>query len=112
MDRDSMTSESDKLTQAVEARLVVDERTRDAVIQVSAAADKITLRGSVDSEEIKEAAEQVAQSTPDVTLVINELVVTTDEERREDNTVPRMPVRPIPGSGQQYGWLRGQQRPV
>jgi hypothetical protein len=109
---DSISTPEERLTEAVEARLVADERTRDAVIQVSAAAGEITLRGSVDSEEIKEVAEQVAQATPGATLVINELVVTTDEQRREDNTVPRIPVRPLPGSGHQYGWLRGQQRPV
>jgi hypothetical protein len=109
---DSISTPEERLTEAVEARLVADERTRDAVIQVSAAAGEITLRGSVDSEEIKEVAEQVAQAPPGATLVINELVVTTDEQRREDNTVPRIPVRPLPGSGQQYGWLRGQQRPV
>jgi hypothetical protein len=109
---DSISTPEERLTEAVEARLVADERTRDAVIQVSAASGEITLRGSVDSEEIKEVAEQVAQATPGATLVINELVVTTDEQRREDNTVPRIPVRPLPGSGQQYGWLRGQQRPV
>jgi hypothetical protein len=107
---DSTVSQNDKLTQAVEARLVADEHTRDAVIQVSAAAGEITLRGAVDAEEIKEVAEQVARSTPGATLVINELVVTSDEQRREENTVPRIPVRPLPGSGQQYGWLPGGQR--
>lgn len=104
---DSTTTPDERLTEAVEARLVADERTRDAVIEVSAAAGEITLRGSVDSEEIKEVAEQVAQATPGVTLVINELVVTTEEQRRANNTVPRAPVRPFPGSGQQYGWLPG-----
>jgi hypothetical protein len=107
---DSTETLNDKLTQAVEARLVADERTRDAVIQVSSAASELTLQGSVDSEGIKEAADQIARSTPGATLVINELVVTTDEERREDNTVPRIPVRPISGSGQQIGWLPGGQR--
>lgn len=104
---DSTRTPEERLAEAVEARLVADERTRDAVIEVSAAAGEITLRGSVDSEGIKEVAEQVAQATPGTTLVINELVVTTEEQRRANNTVPRVPVRPYPGSGQQYGWLPG-----
>lgn len=107
---DTAMSQNDKLMEAVEARLVADERTRDAVIQVSAAAGELTLRGSVESEEVKQAAEQVAQTTPGAILVINELVVTTDEQRRADNTVPRTPVRPLPGPGQQYDWLPGSQR--
>ncbi|MGI8914208.1 MAG: BON domain-containing protein [Chloroflexota bacterium] len=94
-------TQNDKLSQAIEARLVADERTRDAVIQVSAASGELTLRGSVDSEEIKKAAEQIAQSTAGATLVISELVVTTDEQRREENTVPRIPV--VPAGGQGYG---------
>ena len=103
-------SQDDKLSQAVEARLVADERTRDAVIQVSSAAGELTLRGSVDSEAIKEAAEHIAQTAPGATLVINALMVTTDEQRRETDTVPRVPVVPASGSGQQLGWLPGGQR--
>lgn len=103
-------NQDDRLSQAVEARLVADERTRDAVIQVSSAASELTLRGSVDSEAIKEAAEHIAQSAPGATVVINELVVTTDEERRETDTVPRIPIVPAAGAGQQLGWLPGGQR--
>jgi phosphate starvation-inducible protein PhoH len=103
-------NQDDKLSQAVEARLVADERTRDAVIEVSSADGDITLRGSVDSEAIKEAAEQIAQTTPGVTLVTSELAVTTDEQRRETDTVPRILVVPAAGSGQQLGWLPGGQR--
>lgn len=91
---ESATSQNDRLSQAIEARLVADERTRDAVIQVSAAAGEVTLRGAVDSEAIREAAERIAASAPGATLVVNELTVTTAEQRAEVNTIPRVPVVP------------------
>jgi hypothetical protein len=90
-------SQNDRLSQAIEARLVADERTRDAVIEVSAAAGEVTLRGAVDSEGIREAAEQIARSASGATLVINELAVTTSEQRAEVNTIPRVPL--VPGTG-------------
>ena len=103
---DNDISQNDRLSQAIEARLVADERTRDAVIQVSAAAGEITLRGAVDSEGVKEAAEQIAASATGATLVINELTVTTSEQRAEVNTIPRVPVLPSMG-GYAGGGLPG-----
>lgn len=92
----------DTLTETVEKRLAGDERTEDAIIEVTTSAGEVTLRGSVDAEGIKEAAEQIANAVDGASLVINELIVTTTEQRAEDNAWPPIPIVAPTTSGQGY----------
>ncbi len=66
-----VTGISDRVSKA----LLQDNRTNDSVIDVSNEGSKITLSGSVDSEELRQAAEEIARSQSGVVLVINELRV-------------------------------------
>ena len=103
-------TQDEKIAEAVEERLTSDERTKDMAIEVSSAAGEVTLRGQVDSQGMKEAAEQIARSVSGVMLVINELAVTTDQQRREENTIPRVPVVPATGPGGSGGYPMGTNR--
>ena len=94
---DNVMGPNDRLSQAVEARLAADERTRDAVIEVSSAAGEITLRGAVASESAKEAADEVAKAAPGALLVINELVVSTADHPADADTTLRLPLIPSAG---------------
>ena len=82
----------DEIMVAVEHQLEADERTKDSNIEVSSMAGEVTLSGMVGSEAAKMAAEQMARSVPGVMLVVNELVVESDAQRQDDNTVPRAPL--------------------
>ncbi len=64
----------------VVAALEEDPRTKLAVIDVVSSRGQVTLSGKVDTEEIKDAAEEVAAARKGVLSVINELVVGPDED--------------------------------
>ena len=61
--------------QAVENALLEDPRTTEAILDVANNRGVITLTGTVDSEEIRQAAEEIARQQPGVLTVVNELKV-------------------------------------
>lgn len=64
----------------VTAALADDPTTEMAVIDVVSEQGLVTLKGQVDSVEIREAAEQIAEKQPGVVSVINELQVKPDRD--------------------------------
>jgi osmotically-inducible protein OsmY/uncharacterized protein YrrD len=66
----------------VAAALASDPRTSLAAIEVIDEQGMITLRGKVDSPEIREVAEGIAAEQPDVVGVINALQVLPDDDTR------------------------------
>lgn len=61
--------------QAVENALLEDPRTTEAILDVANNRGVVTLTGTVDSEEIRQAAEEIARQQPGVLTVVNELKV-------------------------------------
>ena len=61
--------------QAVENALLEDPRTTEAILDVANNQGIITLTGAVDSEEIRQAAEEIARQQQGVLTVVNELKV-------------------------------------
>lgn len=61
--------------QAVENALLEDPRTTEAILDVANNRGVITLTGAVDSEEIRQAAEEIARQQQGVLTVVNELKV-------------------------------------
>ncbi|HEX6304474.1 MAG TPA: BON domain-containing protein [Anaerolineales bacterium] len=61
--------------QAVENALLEDPRTTEAILDVANNRGVITLTGTVDSEEIRQAAEEIARQQQGVLTVVNELKV-------------------------------------
>jgi osmotically-inducible protein OsmY len=68
------------LAQRVAAALQDDPRTRDAAIDVVDENGIVTLTGSVATEDVREAAEEIAQQEEDVVEVINELRIEEDDD--------------------------------
>jgi osmotically-inducible protein OsmY len=66
----------------VSAGLAADRRTDVAVIDVESDRAVVTLSGYVDSEDVREAAEEIASQQPGVTMVVNALEVSPDEHSR------------------------------
>jgi osmotically-inducible protein OsmY/uncharacterized protein YrrD len=66
----------------VTAALASDPRTSLAVIEVIDEQGTITLKGQVDSPEIREAAEEIVGEQPGVVSVINALQVSPDDDTR------------------------------
>jgi len=72
-----MVSPMTEISTRVSHRLSEDPRTADysANIEVSADRGMVSLTGKVPSEEIRDAAEEIARDTPGVISVITELKV-------------------------------------
>lgn len=68
----------DPLTLKVEEALMNDDRTSDAVIDVGSYQGIVTLTGWVESLEVAQAAEEVANRQEGVVKVINSLVIESD----------------------------------
>lgn len=64
-----------ELSNRVGRALLNDPRTDQSVIEVTAENGVVTLAGSVDSAQTRQAAEEIACSQPGVLRVINELTV-------------------------------------
>jgi osmotically-inducible protein OsmY len=64
-----------ELTDRVVADLLEDPRTKDARLDVGCTQGVCTLSGTVKSEAVREAAEEIARRQPGVVTVINELKV-------------------------------------
>ena len=62
--------------------LLTDPRTSVSVIEVLNASGIVTLKGQVDSAEIREAAEEIAANQPGVLSVVNALEVQPDDDTR------------------------------
>ncbi len=71
------------LQSRVMAALAADPRTDLAIIDVAVQGSVVTLVGNVDSEEVKRAAEQIAEKQEGVTEVINHLEVKPDSDSTE-----------------------------
>jgi osmotically-inducible protein OsmY len=80
--RDALTNQ-DVRTNVIEA-LAADPRTAEAAIEVIAEQGVVTLRGQVEGQEVREAAEEVVASRAGVVEVINDLSV----EPPESDAVP------------------------
>ncbi|GEM_PF-1937188 len=63
------------LSSTIMQALQEDDRTRGAIIDVTASGGVVTLSGDVASEAIRMAAEEIARQQPGVVQVINELRV-------------------------------------
>lgn len=70
-----MKISSTDLGQQVATALLEDPRTGDAIINVANDRGMITLTGTVDSVEKRDAAEEIARQQSGVLTVINELKV-------------------------------------
>ena len=70
-----MVSPMTDITDRVMVALLDDPRTRNAGIDVGSTQGVVTLTGTVKSEAIREAAEDIARRQPGVITVINELTV-------------------------------------
>ena len=70
-----MVSPMTDITDRVTAALLEDSRTKNAMIDVGCTQNVCTLSGTVKSEAIREAAEEIARRQPGVVTVINELKV-------------------------------------
>ena len=70
-----MVSPMTDITDRVVTALLEDSRTKDARIDVGCTQSVCTLSGTVKSEAIREAAEEIARRQPGVVTVINELKV-------------------------------------
>ncbi len=79
------------LTQEVEKALERDERTADAAIQVTNEQGVITLRGYVESEEVRDAAGAIVEDVPDVVEVINDLSIQEEDDENAPFVVPPVP---------------------
>jgi osmotically-inducible protein OsmY len=72
----NMVTPMTEITDRVVADLLEDPRTKNARIDVGCTQNVCTLSGTVKSEAIREAAEEIARRQPGVVTVINELKVT------------------------------------
>jgi len=78
-----------ELAHRVSIALKNDPRTRDAAIDVVDEGGTVTLTGTVTSEGIRQAAEEITQQQEGVVQVINELQV--DEDDQEGETIVSAP---------------------
>lgn len=92
----------EQITDAIEQQFAANDKMKDVPIEVSSLAGEVTLRGTVKDEALKTAAEQLAQSAPGVSVVINELVVDPDARADDGRVVPVIPF--VPGSGTTGGF--------
>lgn len=81
----------DRIVQNVQAALVSDELTKRYTIGVSATAGQARLTGTVGSEDARGRAEEIARTTPGVTMVINELVVAEGSESDKGGDTDQVP---------------------
>jgi osmotically-inducible protein OsmY len=72
-----------ELAHRVSLALKDDPRTRDAAIDAVEEGSTVTLTGTVASEEIRRAAEEITQQQDGVLQVINELQVEADDQEGE-----------------------------
>ena len=90
-----MTIRYSELAQRVSAALQDDPRTQDAAIDVVDESGMITLTGSVDSDDIHGAAEEITRQQEGVVEVVNELQV---EEKEGEIPVISPPAHEIHGA--------------
>ena len=70
-----MNALNTNIYERVSKSLLDDPRTSKAVIDIVTQQGMITLTGTVDSEEVRQAAEEIARNQPGVITVVNELKV-------------------------------------
>jgi predicted nucleic acid-binding Zn-ribbon protein len=84
----------DVLFRAVQRRLLEDSALADAAVTAHVAARVVTLRGTVESSQLRDRAVEVAQSAPGVARVSSELEVSGAASAREADSSSA-----APGSG-------------
>lgn len=70
-----MTQSASDPGQRVANALMEDPRTEDAIIEVTNDRGVITLTGSVNSDEVRKAAEEIARQQEGVITVVDELKI-------------------------------------
>lgn len=85
-----------KTKKQVKEALMADERTRDYSIDVVDNNGVITLKGEVESIEIRQAAEQIAARPQTVIRVINDLTISSGSEKATSD--PELAVQDLPGT--------------
>lgn len=78
MNDDSVLTRDTQIATAIEQALQGDKRTAPYPIEVEMQGTTATLRGSVESQEAKDAAESIARGVDGVVNVTNELVIDAD----------------------------------
>jgi BON domain len=78
MDNDSALTQERAITQHVRQAFRANEKTAKYPIEVAVQGATVSLHGTVDSQETKDTAEQLARSVPGVVNVINGLVIDQD----------------------------------
>ena len=92
-----MTIRYSALAQRVSAALQEDPRTCDAAIDVVSESGIITLTGSVASDDIHQAAEEISRQQEGVVQVINELEIKAEDQDGRI-AVPSPPAQEIHGT--------------
>jgi len=88
IDIDNMLDTNASIEARVTAALQSNSHTSEAVIEVINDRGVITLEGSVESEAVRRAAEEIAESQPGVVAVINALEVRPDDTLNVDPVMP------------------------
>ena len=82
MNNEGALTQERAITEQVRQALRANEKTAKCPMGVAVQGATVSLQGTVDSQETKDTAEQLARSVPGVVLVINELVI--DENAGQD----------------------------
>ena len=78
MNNDSALTQEMAITKQVQQALQANKTTARYPIEVTVQGATVSLHGTVDSQETKDTAEQLARSVPGVVAVTNELVIDQD----------------------------------
>jgi osmotically-inducible protein OsmY len=83
----------DQLAQEVETALKNDSRTEDAIIDVVNDGGVVTLKGQVESEEVRTAAATIAEAQKGVVEVVNDLSAVGEDDEPVPDGPPFPPIR-------------------
>jgi osmotically-inducible protein OsmY len=92
-----MQNEKEDLLKRIDEALLNDSRTKDTAIEIIDENSIITMRASVPSRRISQAAEDIVSNQTGVVDVINALQIQNEEPEEPSNTPP-MPLPRLPSS--------------
>jgi osmotically-inducible protein OsmY len=92
-----MQNKKEDLLKRIDEALLNDSRTKDTAIEIIDENSIITMRGSVPSRRISQAAEDIVSNQNGVVDVINALQIQNEEPEEPSNTPP-MPLPRLPSS--------------
>jgi hypothetical protein len=81
MNNDGALTQERAITEQVQQALQANKTTAGYPIEVTVQGATVSLHGSVDSQETKDAAEQQARGVPGVVAVTNELAIDQDADK-------------------------------